>query len=589
MLKLSTRLLPDCSDVIQRFTVPVTVCVILFLYNVGKIEDVFSVSRDENLKIYLAAGGAFLASGGMHLFGQGRGLSQVATVLLAALTGLTAFTLGYFDQALSVTMLFLLPGLALWIMIAGFLRPGVPYNAVWLFNVKFGTSVVLATLAGCILAGGLSAILFSLKYLFGIQIGSDAYGHTWNFAIVVVGPLYGMALLPRKLDEELDLSRDTELMQRGLSVLVKYILVPVLLVYVVILHTYAIKIGFSFALPKGQVATMVLLFGISGTAIWLVAKPWVETGSRALKLFSRYWYWFTIVPTGLLVIAAWQRVAEYGMTSERYGLFLIAFWLAVLVLYFAVSRNKARPQFILGSIAVLLVISSFGPWGARSVSISSQLARFEVLLTQKGYLQNSRVVDDVPEVAETATVRAVKSHIEFFRRQKRLDILQTFFDGQKDNPFSGSARGLHLARKIEARLAIGQSIRANETRITFYRNSKYNIKLAGPAELSGPFRLSDKKGLTTFANGIKVNLDKHGLTLEFKDRTYKLDNRQILSAAKLADETQNLKIRIAADHNMWLLVSNVKGILGEKRAKIHYLTGWVVLPDSSLPTPQSDQ
>ena len=66
------------------------------------------------------------------------------------------------------------------------------------------------------------------------------------------------------------------MLERGVSVLVNYVLVPVIFIYAVILHAYAVKIALEQSLPEGQIATIVTIFALGGTGAWLIAWPWRE-------------------------------------------------------------------------------------------------------------------------------------------------------------------------------------------------------------------------------------------------------------------------------------------------------------------------
>src|SRR5262249_49222310 len=143
---------------------------------------------------------------------------------------------------------------------------------------------------------------------------------------------------------------------------------------------------------------MVTIFALGGTAAWIIAWPWRDKGTRLLRWFMRGWFWFTIVPTILLILATWRRLADYGVTPDRYGLAVIAIWLIVIAAYLAFRRNRADMRLILGSLAILLLIGSVGPWGANGLSISSQFARFKSLLTTGGFLTNAdKIADPMPK------------------------------------------------------------------------------------------------------------------------------------------------------------------------------------------------
>jgi Domain of unknown function (DUF4153) len=95
-----------------------------------------------------------------------------------------------------------------------------------------------------------------------------------------------------------------------------------------------------------------------------------------------------IVPTVLLVLAVWQRISEYGVTPERYCLVLFALWLMAMVAYLGSARGRMDLRVIPASLAVGLVLSSFGPWGAAAISMHSQLAELQNVLNGENLLSN---------------------------------------------------------------------------------------------------------------------------------------------------------------------------------------------------------
>ena len=231
-------------------------------------------------------------------------------------------------------------------------------------------SIIIAAL----FAAGLSTIVESLNFLFDANLHGDLHEHIWTTAASLVAPIYGLSLMPKNLEEEVDIAgqKDT-LLARGVSVLVNYVLVPVIFIYALILHAYAVKIALEQNLPEGQIATIVTIFALGGTGAWLIAWPWREEGTRLLRWFMRGWFWLTIIPAILLAIAIWRRVSDYGVTPDRYGILLVAIWVAALTAYLAFRRNRADMRAILGGIAVLLLLGSAGPLGANGLTISSQV------------------------------------------------------------------------------------------------------------------------------------------------------------------------------------------------------------------------
>jgi len=308
-----SRLVPDLAATIARYPACVLTAVVLcVLFNL-EAGDIIHFARDEVARIMFSGAAAFLAGGAGHLFALGRKWPSGSSAVFALALAIIAALLCYFYTATGGHYMFVLPALILALMIAAYMRKGATEEALWLFNAHLGMAIALAVIITVVFGGGISAILASLEYLFEFNVPSDLYEHTWITAAALVGPVYGLSLMPTDLDEKLVLDDQPGLLDRGISVLINYVMVPIAAIYVVILHLYAAKIALTFELPKGQIGIMVLLFGLGGTATYLIARPWAGRGTVLLRWFLGSWFWFTIIPAVLLAIAVWTRVSEYGL------------------------------------------------------------------------------------------------------------------------------------------------------------------------------------------------------------------------------------------------------------------------------------
>ena len=92
--------------------------------------------------------------------------------------------------------------------------------------------------------------------------------------------------------------------------------------------------------------------------------------------FLRIWPYILIVPIVLLAYALYLRIGAYGVTPDRYLLALFGLVLAILVVLqrFPTLRGDIRLMVVVPALALLL--ASFGPQGASSVSLRSQVHRF---------------------------------------------------------------------------------------------------------------------------------------------------------------------------------------------------------------------
>ena len=119
---------------------------------------------------------------------------------------------------------------------------------------------------------------------------------------------------------------------RAAAALVKFVLVPLLLVYTAILYAYAVKIAFAWELPKGTLGGMVVGYLLVGAATLMVGYPSRETSGPLVRFFWRCWVALTALPVVLLFIAVGRRLADYGVTEQRYLMVLIGVWALVLAI-----------------------------------------------------------------------------------------------------------------------------------------------------------------------------------------------------------------------------------------------------------------
>jgi Domain of unknown function (DUF4153) len=572
-----SRLVPDLSETLARFPIAALISVLLFVYAQFDIAYMVSDGNKPDNQVYLGGAAAFIAATAGHYFGQSRHWPKLAECALALFAALFAGVLANWDMALRTTHLFLFAGLVPVLMIAGFLRADAKQGALWLFNLRLGLAVLLAIVVGLIFAGGISAIIESLNFLFNADIPSNAHEHVWSTAAALIAPIYGLALAPTRFDEEVTLAstRDT-ILERGVSVLVNFVLVPIAVIYTVILHAYAVKILLNGVLPEGQIGIMVTIFALGGTATWLVAWPWRDTGTWLLRFFMRYWFWFTIVPAILLVVAVWERIVTYGVTPQRYGIATIALWLVIVTLYLAIRRNRVDMRVLLGSFAVLVLIGSAGPWGANNVSIASQFGRLvshlqsEKLLTPDGH-----IVSQMPELSDDGK-REIDALLGTLNSMGGLDRVRPFFAGRSDNPFANGTTGWEALTKIRTVLTLEWNAPV-EDQVSFGASKPITQDIMGQGRLVGPFQVYSNASVSQQGD-IWAKSAGDNLEIAIGDRKWSIPVRVLLGyiKAELAKSSELKPILYDIDPGTRLVIIQTQGTLNDKQAYLS-MGFWIIL------------
>ena len=564
------RLVPDLSATFLRF--PVSAALAIFLC--GWL-NIIGGNSDHDGQVATGAAAAFIAAGAFHLLAEGHKFPRATNWFVALAAAAAAGFAGYLPTIFHTNTLFLFAGLLPLLMIAPFMRSGVNQGAIWLFNLRFGLAVLLAAVVALLFALGLSAIVEALNTLFGAGI-SDMHEHIWFTAASLIGPLYGLSLMPRELDEEIDIQPHTgSLLDRGISVLVNYVAVPVIVVYSLILHAYAVKILIEGELPRGQIGLMVTIFAIGGTACWLIAWPWREQGTRLLRLFMRGWFFLLIVPAVLLSMAIWRRLADYGVTPDRYGIALVAVWVAALVLYLAIRRNRADMRAILGAVGLLLIVGSVGPMGANGLTISSQFTRLVALLEFNGVLKDGKLTPKGLLASETGTTGS--SIVYALKDVGGLGRLKPWFEGDAKTPFASIESDWVIAQAINERLGFYQST-ASPDYVNFNANQPIAIDALVGSHFFGPFTalqvfndIEPPKAMTATFGAGKV-------AIRLEAETLHVDQKLLLVAAQDAlrlNPTLSQPVAVELKPGVTLLIDQIFGNL-EATPPLSSLRFWII-------------
>lgn len=373
----------------------------------------------ELIQVYLLLG--FFASLSATLFAEGRGWPVWRRLLLSAGGAGLAFLIAYLGSTgknayESPAFLFMGPGLVLLMIVAPYLRRGAENHLIWNFNLHSWTSAAFGLLVALVVGTGGAAALGALEVLFGLNIHSDWYGDVWIVSMSVIWPWQTLAGVPGGFD---DAEKDAS--PRWVEYLVSWLLMPLGLIYLALLYAFAVKITVQWSLPQGQVGWLVGGFAGFGLAVWHAAHPLRETGNRLVRAYFKYFHFALVVPVLLLAVGTGARVAEYGITEKRYGLVVLTLWLAGITAS-GIWRRAPRLNIAPVSFAVLLILAAFGPWGASSVSIGSQLRHLESLLTEAGVMVDGKVQPD-EGLADPRELKRISSIVRYMRTNGKKESL----------------------------------------------------------------------------------------------------------------------------------------------------------------------
>lgn len=250
----------------------------------------------------------------------------------------------------------------------------ISWNKYTYWNYLKSISIALGRsfLFSAVLYIGLVLALVALEFLFDFDIKDEAYAQLYIFCLGVVNTWTYLSDFPKNIQKQTTIN-----FNKALEVFVKYILIPLVIVYLIILYAYSLKIVLNWNLPKGWVSYLVTALALLGFSIQMMINP-VQKTIKSWTINKFYpWFYILLLPLiVLLFVAIFKRIGEYGFTENRFFILSIAIWILGITVYLLLSKKK-QLRILPMSLLILTLLSSFGFWSVFNISKNSQVSHFK--------------------------------------------------------------------------------------------------------------------------------------------------------------------------------------------------------------------
>lgn len=340
-----------------------------------------------------------------------------------------------------IRWLLLLAALHFFAAVSAYLH-GAEGLGFWQFNRRLFLRFCLAALYAGVLTIGLELALLSANKLFNLQF-DKAYADLFFLMAGVFQPAFFLAGVPSNfhlLDADIDYPR-------GLKAFTQFALAPLVAVYTAILCLYTAKILIGRTWPHGWVAFPVLLLAGVGILAFLLLSP------LRVRAGERWAVWFTcnfpraLAPLSILLLLSLRvRIADYGVTEERYLGVVAGIWILSWAIVFILRKN-AGIRWIPYSLAAICVLSAFGPWSAGAISKKSQLSRITQILQANGLWKNDHAAPAADAITLTKKTNTdLRTTLAYLIRMHGRGTIQRIFEAL---PVGGSADGGDLIAALK--------------------------------------------------------------------------------------------------------------------------------------------
>lgn len=261
---------------------------------------------------------------------------------------------------------------------------------------------------------GLIAIIGAIDILL-INIDNKVYLYTYMFSVFIFTMTFFLSRL-KEVNENLE-EYQTNIV---FKTLLKFIIIPLILGYTLVLYLYLGRILIQMKMPKGVVSHLVLWYTTFSLFVMIMITPMAET-DKIISEFKKNFPKISIPLILLSFVSIFQRIGQYGITESRYYIVAVAVWLLFCMIFY-IFRTKVT-VIMISAIAVIFVTFYVPFIDAESVSLRSQNNRLEKILIKNSILKDGKLVKktDLDEKTK-AEIADIVSYINNADKKESLKV-----------------------------------------------------------------------------------------------------------------------------------------------------------------------
>ena len=295
-------------------------------------------------------------------------------------------TCGCLFEFLTMELLFAMAFAAVLCVLLAFSYSRNAYK-VWNYHAKLLVALLIACILCDIIATSIAGITATIEILFNPQM-YFLLQISLAFTFIFLMACCTLALMPT--EEEAYSAQPNP--HKLVRFLMQYILLPLICIEGIILYIYGITILVHWELPEGGIVGLVFSYAIIGSFIWYMLMPYFLSEEKQWVRFFHRGFFISLLPLlVLLFVGLFRRISDYGLTTNRYIVFVISAWFAVISIIFSIKKIKNVTPLLL-SLLVVTLLTMLGPWSMNNLPDRMQTARFEKLATEYGLLKDGHIV-----------------------------------------------------------------------------------------------------------------------------------------------------------------------------------------------------
>ena len=302
----------------------------------------------------------------------------------------------------------------------------------WNFTLQLILNAGICTLIGHVMMAGMSLLLASLHLLFGFDVRSEWYVILECLFGLLLSALLFLGRIPqgaKKHDHEpLDSS--------FLNAVMRFLFLPLVGLYILVLYFYAGKILLTWELPDGWVSWLVCASMVGCIVIEFGLYPVRKLqDKRADHLIAR-WLPVVILPLLLLMsVGIVRRLSDYGITVNRLYLLTLNLWFYFVCITLFLTKAR-RINWITISFTLIFLLTSALPINYISLTRHHMTSSIERILEGQRLPLNAAQFDKLMKALPEEDGQRLCIRLDYMRQTFGYQSTDAYIDNDDYVPLS---------------------------------------------------------------------------------------------------------------------------------------------------------
>ena len=255
-------------------------------------------------------------------------------------------------------------------------------NGFWVFLIKNAKAAVVAIAISVVLLIAIDGLLFGFFNLFDIKVSARPFVYSAIISSCTIFPILFFSGIP-SID---DCLQETPALNKFQTSTNKFIFLPVVSLYILLLYAYIAKIIIQWEMPKGMVSYLV-----SASMLLMLLRVTLTLPERINPKPSFEKTLLKILPAAciplviLMSVGIMRRISDYGISEDRYYITAINIFYYIIIAILLIDKIKCKSKYITIVFCGMFLILTNGPLSAINVTHRVWINSVKAALVEEGY------------------------------------------------------------------------------------------------------------------------------------------------------------------------------------------------------------